>query len=335
MTGYFITGGAGFLGRALIADLQDFAPDALITVYSRDEAKHAVCRRLFPSVRYILGDVRDLRHMSAAMAGHEVVIHMAAMKYVPQAEVNVRECIAVNVQGSQNVVTAALQHGVERVVGISTDKVCEPVNIYGVTKLLMERIFQEADALQTTRFNLVRYGNVVSSTGSVVPLFLEQARAGRITLTDPQMTRFWLTVQQAVALVFRAIYHTDGGIILVPRLPALSMGDLVVAAMTFTEAVESAVEVVITGHRLGEKTAELLLATGEVPFAALMAGNTPGLPWPVMEVHPTTRPERAEMVHDAQARGVFRIVRGPYTSDNPDKVLSHAEFTAMISEVMQ
>lgn len=264
----FMTGGAGFLGRAFMASL---SADDRLTVYSRDEAKHARARRLFPKHRYILGDVSNYYHLYRSMIGHDIVIHAAAMKYVPQGETNVWESFEVNVDGSRNVAAAALQAGVSKVIGISTDKACEPINIYGLTKLAMERLFQEADGWsEHLSFNVVRYGNVISSTGSVIPIFRSQAREGIIKITDPLMTRFWLTIDQAVALIHRAIHLADSmsGVVIVPPLKATTLSD-VARASAWVELGpdwEKSVEFEEIGVRFGEKRHESLLANHEIPY---------------------------------------------------------------------
>src|SRR5512138_1198683 len=194
MAKLFLTGGTGSLGTALLDRLYTRHD---VTVYSRDEVKQGYLRKRFPDVRFMLGDVRDYDRLLLAMRGHDAVIHAAAYKQVPSAEANVDEAIATNVVGSLNVARAAVHSGVAQVVGISTDKACAPINAYGETKALMEKLFQQADGWGDTMFNCVRYGNVLGSRGSVVPLFLEQISNGdKYTLTDPDMTRFWMTLEQ-------------------------------------------------------------------------------------------------------------------------------------------
>lgn len=241
----FITGGSGFLGRALMHYWGD--DEVAFTVYSRDEYKQDLCKRNYSSARYILGDVRDIDRMSLAMAGHDLVIHAAAIKYIPEAEANVNECIAVNVEGSSCVLRAARAAGVDRVVGISTDKAVQPVNTYGASKMLMERLFDEA-ARYGQYTTLVRYGNVVGSTGSVIPKFKRQFKEdGTITITDPGMTRFWISAEDAVDLVKMA-WVNEPGTITVPRAGAMEMGPLahLIAGNSFK----------VVGARPGEKFSE-------------------------------------------------------------------------------
>lgn len=245
----FITGGSGFLGRALM----NYCYEWDCTVYSRDEYKQDLCKVNYPNARYILGDVRDADRMSLAMAGHDLVIHTAAIKYIPEAETNVSECIAVNVEGSRAVLKAARQVGISTVVGISTDKAVQPVNAYGASKMMMERLFDEA-ARYGQHATLVRYGNVVGSTGSVIPLFKRQlADKGYITLTDPDMTRFWISAADAVDLVRWASVAPFGSIT-IPKAKAMSMFEL--AHML---ASESAGTVRIVGPRPGEKKHESMI----------------------------------------------------------------------------
>ena len=314
MTKVFVTGGAGFLGRAILREARLHHPDWAFTIYSRDEGKQAPVRGEFPEHNYILGDVRDLDRLTAAIAGHDYVIHAAAFKYVPQAEVHVAEAMSVNILGSDNVSRAAIRMGVERVVGISTDKACRAINVYGLTKRVMERMFQEADTLTDTQFNCVRYGNVVGSTGSVIPLFMKQAREGRITLTNPKMTRFWLSVNYAVYLIFEALTprYLDGGVILVPRLSATDMETVANACAKVAEVQLPKVDVI--GHRHGEKVHEDLLAPEEVAFTRRSGGGR------LMDLYPPTMDE------------VMDNPDGFYTSATPDHWLATDTMAKMIRE---
>jgi UDP-N-acetylglucosamine 4,6-dehydratase len=263
-----MTGGAGFLGRGILRWAASAHPDVRFTIFSRDEAKHSPVRQEFPQHNFVIGDVCDKARVTLAMAGHDVVIHAAAFKYVPQAEINVAEAINVNVTGSRNVAEAALMLGVKKVIGISTDKACQPVNVYGLTKLLMERLFQEADTVSSfTNFNLVRYGNVLSSTGSVVPLFRQQARAGHMTVTNRRMTRFWLSVDEAVHLIDLALREIRGGTILIPRLHSAEMETVAIACKWLEVGPDAEVEIEDIGQRFGEKVHESLLTDIETVYA--------------------------------------------------------------------
>lgn len=262
----FLTGGTGSLGHALLDFFQTSVGPFDVTVYSRDEIKQSEMRRIYPDARYMLGDVRDYDRLLLAMRGHHTVIHAAAYKQVPSAEANVNEAIATNVMGSLNVARAAVHNDVDNVVGVSTDKACQPINAYGETKALMEKLFQQADGWGETIFNCVRYGNVLGSRGSVVPLFREQLKQKHVTMTDANMTRFWMTLDQAVDLVWAAINpHTTltDGSILVPACPASNMLTLLLAVAKI-EGVEVAPDWVTTiGTRPGEKKHEQLIHENE------------------------------------------------------------------------
>jgi UDP-N-acetylglucosamine 4,6-dehydratase len=313
----FITGGAGFLGRALLESLRDEE----VTVYSRDEAKHARARAQFPDIQFIIGDILDRDRLQAAMSGHDQVIHAAAMKYVPQAETNVREAVRVNIDGSRNVFDAALQNSVTRVVAISTDKACSPVNVYGFTKKIMERLAQEYNTYSGTAFNTVRYGNVMASTGSVIPLFRNQARSRKLTLTDPTMTRFWLTIDQAVDLVNHSLERQTPGTILITRMPATDMMTIAKAAARMelgAEYFEDRMDIEIIGHRFGEKRHEELVAREEVLHTTRGTG-------PHVEIHPIFRPGLPPDEVDP--------MREYYTSATPDHWLSEDEAYEMMMKM--
>lgn len=254
-----ITGGTGSLGTALVKRALGEQWDCTLTIYSRDEMKQQALARAIGQdkrVRFAIGDVADYDTLERVMVGHATVIHAAAFKHIPAGELNVGAMLQTNVVGSQNVIAAALRTGVTRVLGISTDKACHPVNAYGCSKMLMERLFQEADALGLAQFHLVRYGNVLDSTGSVIPLWRKQVEAGQpITVTDARMTRFWLTVEEAVDLVLRA-FETPHGNVLVPLLPGLAMGKF--AAYLFGAHPQKDI-----GLRPGEKMHEELLTPEE------------------------------------------------------------------------
>lgn len=253
-----VTGGTGSLGQALIgrAMVEDW--DASFVVYSRDEMKQAAMRERFPSVRYLLGDVRDAEPLEAAMRGVDVVVHAAAYKRVPEAERETMACVAANVIGSMNVVREAVRADIPRVIGISTDKACAPINAYGQSKALMERLFQSQ--VRGPRFTLTRYGNVIASRGSVVPALRAQAAAGGpLELTDPGMTRFWITLDDAVDLIVEGL-RLERGSILIPKSRSSTMA-------VMAEAVAPGVPTVSSGFRAGEKRHEQLLNAHEAPYA--------------------------------------------------------------------
>lgn len=257
----FITGGSGYLGRAIVRQAQVNNWPCRFTVYSRDAMKHAIMRREFPDVRYVLGDVADYDSLRKAMIGHDIVIHAAAFKHIPEMEWNVQGGMESNWLGSVNVAIAAEHNNIKQVVGISTDKACHPVNAYGASKMLLERIFQEYNRNELVSFHLTRYGNVLSSTGSFLPDWKRKLETqGYIDATDPDMTRFWLSDTTAVSLIDLALIE-PGGTITIPMLPSLSMRRMEEYAMP------KGTEFRYKGLRPGEKRHEELLTTEEAPFA--------------------------------------------------------------------
>lgn len=265
-----LTGGAGYLGRGLLRYCERQRIGIRATVYSRDEQKHYALRSRFPYVQTVLGDIRDTERLAATMAGHDIVIHMAAMKHVPEGERDVSVTYEINVEGSRSVARAAMRAGVKQVVGISTDKVTSPRNVYGATKMLMERTFQEAQRLAPhMRFTNVRYGNVVSSTGSVIPLFLNQMqREGRVTITSPEMTRFWVSIDDAVKLIEKALSDDSRrGYTYVLRCAGMNIVDVARAAVQYDEGARRDLDYSIIGVRPGEKLHETLVDLYEAPFA--------------------------------------------------------------------
>ncbi len=259
-----ITGGTGSFGRKFTEIMmKEYHPRKLI-VFSRDELKQSEMQRVYPTVdgspmRYFIGDVRDVERLRRAMREVDVVVHAAALKQVPACEYNPIEAVLTNINGAKNVIDAALDARVPRVLALSTDKAVSPTNLYGATKLVAEKLFVQGNAYSgtgPTRFACVRYGNVVGSRGSVIPLFLQQRSNGRVTVTDPRMTRFWITLDQGVRFVIRSVEQMHGGEIFVPKLP--STGILDVAAATAPEC-----EVEHVGIRPGEKLHEVLVSVDE------------------------------------------------------------------------
>lgn len=257
-----ITGGTGSFGQAFARRLLDEYEPAKVMVLSRDEQKHHAMSRAFgpdPRLRFFVGDVRDEKRLMRAFRGVDIVIHAAAMKHVHIAEYNPIEAIRTNIDGAANVTNAAIERGVKRVVALSTDKASSPVNLYGATKLCMEKLVVAANSYagsQDSRFDLVRYGNVLGSNGSVVPLFLKQRGEGRLTVTDARMTRFWIGMNRAVDLVLLALKDGLGGEVFVPRLPACSVA-------TLAEALAPGVPLENIGIRPGEKLHESLITSDE------------------------------------------------------------------------
>ncbi|MGN4935610.1 UDP-N-acetylglucosamine 4,6-dehydratase (inverting) [Aeromonas rivipollensis] len=253
-----ITGGTGSFGKKFIeAVLSLYTPSRLI-VYSRDELKQFEMQQRFnhPCMRYFIGDVRDAERLNMAMHGVDFVVHAAALKQVPAAEYNPMECIKTNVGGAENVIKAALNNGVEKVIALSTDKAANPVNLYGATKLCSDKLFVAANNMagkHPTIFSVVRYGNVVGSRGSVVPFFdrLIKEGASRLPITHGEMTRFWLTLQQGVEFVLTNFARMKGGEVFVPKIPSVRITDLASAM-----APELPQEII--GIRPGEKLHEVM-----------------------------------------------------------------------------
>jgi UDP-N-acetylglucosamine 4,6-dehydratase len=257
-----VTGGTGSFGRKFVeVMLENYLPERLI-VYSRDELKQHEMRMSgldHPNLRYFIGDVRDLPRLKRAFNGVDIVVHAAALKQVPACEYNPMEAIKTNILGSSNVVDAALDAGVKKVLALSTDKAVNPVNLYGATKLAAEKLMVQSNAYaggMQTRFSCVRYGNVVGSRGSVVPLFIKQRENGQITLTDERMTRFWISLDQGVEFVIRCIEEMEGGEVFVPKIPSMKMVDL-------AHAIAPKAEIKIIGIRPGEKLHEVLISEDE------------------------------------------------------------------------
>lgn len=317
-----ITGGTGSFGKKFVEIvLREKQPKRLI-VFSRDELKQNEMRKAFPDsdtspVRYFIGDVRDRDRLYRALHGVNVVVHAAAMKQVPACEYNPFEAVQTNILGAKNVIDAAIDNGVQRVLGLSTDKAVNPVNLYGATKLVAEKLFIQGNAYaggRETRFTCVRYGNVVGSRGSVVPLFLEQRREGRITITDPQMTRFWITLEQGVRFVIRCLELMKGGEIFVPKLPSMRLADL-------ADVLAPGCKREIIGMRPGEKLHEVLISADESRHSVEYDGMYviyPGNLW-------TTNPD---------LNGGKPLAKGfVYASDTNRLWLTEDQFKLMIRDV--
>ncbi|HNX76939.1 MAG TPA: UDP-N-acetylglucosamine 4,6-dehydratase (inverting) [Candidatus Rifleibacterium sp.] len=253
-----ITGGTGSFGKAFIKKvLREHDPHKII-VYSRDEFKQYQMTQLFTSdkLRFFIGDVRDEKRLYRALTGVDYVIHAAALKQVPAAEYNPFEAVQTNIMGAQNLINAALEARVEKVVALSTDKACNPVNLYGATKLCSDKLFVAANAYSgklNTRFAVVRYGNVLGSRGSVVPLFRQLAPTGEIPVTDERMTRFWITLPQAVQFVIDSFELMSGGELFIPKIPSMRITDL-------AEAVAPGCRIKVVGIRPGEKLHEMMIS---------------------------------------------------------------------------
>ena len=259
-----ITGGTGSLGQRLTERILKLGSVKKLIVFSRDEFKqHQMQQKLagFDELRFFLGDVRDLSRLNRAFYGADIVIHTAALKQVPALEYNPLEAIKTNILGTQNVIDAALDNQVSKVLFVSTDKAVNPVNLYGATKLCAEKLFIAANAYRrpgerSPHFSAVRYGNVVGSRGSIVEVLQKQKETGVVTLTDANMTRFWITIDQGVKLVLDALTLMRGGEVFVPKLPGMRVKDLI-------STVASGCEVKVIGIRPGEKLHEMLLTEDE------------------------------------------------------------------------
>jgi UDP-N-acetylglucosamine 4,6-dehydratase len=252
-----LTGGTGSFGNRFVEMALSDGDPAKLIVFSRDELKQWEMQQRFPDarLRFFIGDVRDKTRLERAMQGVDIVIHAAALKQVPTAEYNPLEVIKTNVMGAANVIDAALDQGVNRVVALSTDKAANPINLYGATKLCSDKLFVAANSYagrQPTRFSVVRYGNVIGSRGSVVPVFRERRRTGRFEITDVRMTRFWITLDQGVRFVMRCLGTMQGGEVFVPKLPSVKIIDVAAAI-----GPDCAIDVV--GIRPGEKLHETMV----------------------------------------------------------------------------
>jgi UDP-N-acetylglucosamine 4,6-dehydratase/5-epimerase len=253
-----ITGGTGSFGKQFVKTILSRYQPRKVIIYSRDELKQYEMAQEFnsPVMRYFIGDVRDRDRLRLAMRDVDYVIHGAALKQIPVAEYNPMECIKTNIYGANNVIDAAIEQEVEKVIALSTDKAVNPINLYGSTKLAADKLFAAANNIVgglRTRFSVVRYGNVVGSRGSVVPFFqkLVREKVAELPITDPRMTRFWITLQQGVDLVFNSFERMQGGEIFVPKIPSMKLTDL-------AEALAPGVPTKIVGIRPGEKLHEVM-----------------------------------------------------------------------------
>lgn len=301
-----VTGGTGSFGKKFVeVMLREYRPKKLV-IFSRDELKQHDMRTAgfdHPSLRYFLGDVRDPERLARAFAGVTMVVHAAALKQVPACEYNPFEAIQTNIMGGRHVIDAAINQGVRRILALSTDKAVNPINLYGATKLCAEKMFVQANAYsgsQDTRFSCARYGNVLGSRGSVIPMFQEQRKRGKITVTDPRMTRFWITLEQGVNFVVRCLQHMHGGEIFVPKIPSMRLVD-----MALTVAPECDVEYI--GIRPGEKLHEVLVSEDEARHTLEVEDMfviQPNHPWWRTEnwVNATRLPEGFRYASDSNPR---------------------------------
>lgn len=257
-----ITGGTGSFGQKFTKYiLQNHKPKKVI-IFSRDELKQFEMAQHFPNeprIRFFLGDVRDYQRLLRAFDGVDIVVHAAALKQVPAAEYNPIECIKTNVNGAENIINAAIDSGVENVIALSTDKAVNPINLYGATKLCSDKLFVAANnysITKSTRFSVVRYGNVIGSRGSVIPFFNEQKKTGVIPITDERMTRFWITLEQGVKFVLQCLECMRGGEVFISKIPSMRITDL-------ARAMAPECKIKIIGIRPGEKLHEIMVPADE------------------------------------------------------------------------
>lgn len=312
-----ITGGTGSFGQRLLFTLLEQHRPRRVVIFSRDELKqYELQQRLLDHpqaecVRFFLGDVRDRDRLVRAFDGVDYVIHAAALKQVPAAEYNPLEFIKTNIIGAANIVEAAIDRNVCRVVALSTDKAANPINLYGATKLCSDKLFVSAAAYSgrhATRFCVVRYGNVMGSRGSVIPLFLRQRETGRLTITDERMTRFWITLDQGVDFVLDNLLGMHGGEIFVPKIPSMRVMDL-------AAAIAPGCETVVTGIRPGEKLHEVMVTEDDARNTTELADRY---------IITATPEAAAAYAHGTPCDPSFR-----YASDTNDQWLSGAEMLAL------
>lgn len=319
-----VTGGTGSFGKQFIKTvLQQFKPRRLV-IFSRDELKQHEMRYVQgfddPCLRYFIGDVRDVDRLRRAMNGVDIVVHAAALKQVPACEYNPTEAILTNITGAQNVIDAAIDNGVPRVLALSTDKAVNPVNLYGATKLCAEKLFVQSNAYgsgreKRTRFSCVRYGNVVGSRGSVIPLFLEQRETGTITVTDERMTRFWITLEQGVQFVINCIQKMQGGEVFIPKIPSTTIMDLVAS-------IAPDCQVKVIGIRAGEKLHEVLISENESRHTVELDDM-----YVVQPLHPWWQVKNWEQEGKLMADGTR------YGSDNNSQWLTLEQLSALVKSI--
>jgi len=259
-----VTGATGSFGKEFLRELLSKDEVESITVFSRDELKQFEMTAEFssPKVKFLLGDVRDYKRVLQATVEIDIIIHAAAMKQIPAAEKNPMEAIKTNILGAENIVNAAIENGVQKVVALSTDKAANPANLYGATKLCSDKLMIAGNYLSNrtdTSFSVVRYGNVLGSRGSVIPFFKEKALTGKIPITDVRMTRFWLTLNQGVNLVMRAIDSMHGGEIYVPKIPSFKVTDV-------ARIIAPNIPTYEIGIRPGEKLHEVMITEDDSYF---------------------------------------------------------------------
>ena len=313
-----VTGGTGTFGQAFTRYLLEKEGVSSVRVFSRDELKQWQMSRTLPDdrLRFLIGDVRDQERLHRAFDGVDVVVHAAALKQVPACEYNPFEAVKTNILGAENVINAAIERRVERVIALSTDKAANPVNLYGATKLCAEKLFVQGNAYvgnRPTALACVRYGNVAASRGSVIPLFIEQRASGRLTITDQRMTRFWITVAQAVEFVRHAVNVMAGGEIFVPKLPSVRIVDL-------ASIVAPSAKIDEIGIRAGEKLHETLVTEEEARHAVDL-----GWAYNVLPEHAIA----------PRSTGSTRLPDGfRYSSDRNERWIDREELSRFLAEAL-
>lgn len=313
-----ITGGTGSFGKKFISLLLSEIKPRRLIVFSRDELKQYEMQTdniTGPNLRYFIGDIRDPRRLKRAFHDVDIVVHAAALKQVPACEYNPIEAVETNISGARNIIDAAIDCGVKRVIALSTDKAAAPTNLYGATKLVAEKLFTQANSYSggKTIFSCVRYGNVIGSRGSVIPLFAQQKCTGVLTVTDPRMSRFWITLNQGTRFVLRCIEEMTGGEVFVPKIPSIRISRLI-------EVMAPGCQVKQIGIRPGEKLHEVLITEDEARNAVQfedMFVIKPNSPW---------------WKESCWAHGEPLPEGYSYTSDNNPQVLSDQEILEMTKE---
>ena len=314
-----ITGGTGSFGKKFVEIvLSRFKPKKLI-IFSRDELKQSEMQQKFNSeaLRYFIGDVRDQSRLHRAFQGVDIVVHAAALKQVPACEYNPFEAVSTNIIGAENIINEAIDHGVEKVIALSTDKAANPVNLYGATKLCSDKLFIAGNtysAGRETSFSVVRDGNVVGSRGSVIPLFNRQKETGKLTITDRRMTRFWITLEQGVEFVISSLERMKGGELYVPKIPSMNIMDL-------AEAMAPDCTHEFIGIRPGEKLHEVMVPIDDAHRTLEFDDHfiiQPAFPW-----WDSSKSKQGKSVDDGFS----------YRSDNNDKWLTKDELDVMIKDI--
>jgi UDP-N-acetylglucosamine 4,6-dehydratase len=313
-----VTGGTGSFGKKFVKKALEYDVKKII-IFSRDELKQFEMAQEFKDsrIRFFIGDVRDKERLYRAFDGVDIVIHAAAMKQVPACEYNPFEAVKTNIHGAQNIIEAAIDRGVKRVIALSTDKACSPVNLYGATKLASDKLFVAANSYvgdKETRFSVVRYGNVVGSRGSVVPFFKKIRHTGKLPITDERMTRFWITLDQGVQFVLDSLERMKGGEIFVPKIPSMKITDL-------AKAIAPECEIEIVGIRPGEKLHEAMITEDDARHTV------------EFDTYYVIQPEFPWWSHEYAKNGKSLPEGFKYTSDTNTQWLSIEELRKLVEEI--